>query len=85
MQEQNKFVRKLGSPPPKKSLKKKSKPGWEIWLETQIKNLRKQARMIKHKKDAEICRNRREKATDEKIIIQLEEINQKVLAKEGVV
>ena len=36
--------------------------------------------MIKQKKDAEICGNRKEKAT----IIQLEEINQKVLAKEGI-
>ena len=44
---------------------------------------RKQARMIKQKKDAEICGNRKEKATRKKIIIQLEKINQKVLAKEG--
>ena len=50
-----------------KSTKKKSKPGWEIWLETQIKKkLRKQARIIKQKKDAEICGNRKEKATREK-------------------
>ena len=34
---------------PSKSTKKKSKPGWEIRLETQIKNLRKQARRIKTK------------------------------------
>ena len=32
---------------PSKSTKKQSKPGWEIRLETQIKKLRKQARMIK--------------------------------------
>ena len=31
----------------KKSMKKKSKPGWEIRLETQIKNLRGQAKMKK--------------------------------------
>ena len=34
-------------------------------------------------KDAGIIRNRKEKATQEKITIQLEEINQKVLANEG--
>ena len=50
---------------PSKSTKKKSKPGWEIRLETQ-KTLRKQARMIKQMRDAEICRNRKEKATREK-------------------
>ena len=66
---------------PSKNTKKKSKPGWEIRLETQIKNLRKQAKMIKQKKDAGICGNRKEKVTRETITIQLEEINQKVLAK----
>ena len=35
-----------------KSTKKKSKPGWEIRLETQIKNLRKPAKMIKQREDA---------------------------------
>ena len=54
-----------------KSTKKKSKPGREIRLETQIKNQRKQARTIKQKRDAVICGNRKEKATREKII-QLE-------------
>ena len=34
-------------------------------------------------KDAGICWNKKEKATGEKITVQLEEINQKVLAKEG--
>ena len=34
---------------PLKSTKKQSKPGWEIQLETQIKKIRKQARMIKKK------------------------------------
>ncbi len=38
--------------------------------------------MIKQKRDAVIYGSRKEKATREKII-QLEEINQKVLAKEG--
>ena len=68
---------------PSESTKKKSKPGWEIRLERQIKNLQKQAKIIKQKKDAGICWNRKEKPTREKITIQLEEINQKVLAKEG--
>ena len=75
-------MRKLGSP--QKAQGKKSKPGWEIWLETQIKkNLRKQAKMMKQREDAGIHRNKKEKATQEKITIQHEEINQKVLVKEG--
>ena len=36
---------KMGIPP--KSTKKKSKPGWEIRLDTQMKNLRKQAKIKK--------------------------------------
>ena len=40
---------------PSKSTKKKSKPGWGIRLETQIKNLRKQAKMIRKRKDAVTC------------------------------
>ena len=47
------------------------------------KNLRKQVKMIKQKKDTGIIRNSKEKTTQEKLTIQLEEINQKVLAKEG--
>ena len=47
------------------STKKQSKPGWEIRLETQIKNLRNQAKMLKQK-DPVICRNRMEKTTREK-------------------
>ena len=68
---------------PSKSTKEKSKPGWEIWLETQIKNLRKQAKMIKQRKNAGTCRDKKEKATQEKITILLEEKNQKVLTREG--
>ena len=67
---------------PSKSTKEKSKPAWEFRLETQIRNLRKQAKMIKQKKDAGISRNRK-KTTQQKLKKQLEEINQKVLAKEG--
>ena len=39
--------------------------------------------MIKQRKDAGTYRNKKEKATQEKRKIQLEERNQKVLAKEG--
>ena len=67
---------------PSKSTKKQSKPGWEVRLETQIKNLRKQAKMVKQK-DPRICGKRMEKTTREKIKVQLQDINQKVLAKEG--
>ena len=66
---------------PSKSTKKQSKLGWEIRLETPIKKLGKQARMMK-KRGAEIS-GKKEEATQEKINVQLEEINQKVLAKEG--
>ena len=71
-------MRKLGS------LKKheQSKSGWEIRQETQIKNLRKQAKMVKQK-DPGMCGKEMEKTTREKITVQLDEINQKVLAKEG--
>ena len=68
---------------PSKNTKEKSKPGWEFRLETQIENLRKQLKVIKQKKNAEINRNRKEKTTQEKLTIQLEQIYQKVLAKEG--
>ena len=51
---------------PSKSTKKKSKPGWEIRLETQIKNLRKQTKMIKQRKTAGTWRDKKEKATQEK-------------------
>ena len=51
-----------------------------ISTKTQINNLRKQLKVIKQKK---INRNRKEKTTQEKLTIQLEEIYQKVLAKEG--
>ena len=44
------------------------------------KSRRKQAKMVKYPR---ICRKGMEKTTREKITVQLEEINQKVLAKEG--
>ena len=61
---------------PSKNMKEKSKPGWEFRLETQIENLRKQLKVIKQKKNAEINRNRKEKTTLEKLTIRLEEIYQ---------
>ena len=39
--------------------------------------------MIKQRKNAVTCRDKKEKAIQKKITIQLEEMNQKVLAKEG--
>ena len=47
------------------------------------KNLRKQAQMVKQRKETGRCRDEKEKAIQEKITIQLEEINQKVQAKDG--
>ena len=59
-----------------KSMKEKSKCGWEIWLETQIRKLWKQAKKIKQRKNVETCwKKKKEKATQEKIAIQLKEIN----------
>ena len=63
-----------------KELVEKSKPGWEIRLETQIRKLRKQAKIKQKEKRWNM--GKKEKATQEKITIPLEEINQKVLAKE---
>ena len=47
------------------------------------RNLRKQVKMIKQRKDTGTCRDKKEKATQRKIKIQLEEINQKVVVKKG--
>ena len=66
-----------------KSTNNKSKPGWEIRLETQVKkSLRKQTKMMKQRKNAETYWDKKKEATQEKITIQLEEINQKVMAKD---
>ena len=48
-----------------------------------MKKIRKQTKTIKQRKNTEICRDKKEKVALEKIGIQFEEINQKVLAKEG--
>ena len=55
---------------PTKITKKKSKPGLKNRHETLKINLRKQVKMIKQKKDAPICKNQKEKATQEKITVQ---------------
>ena len=56
---------------PSKSTKEKSEPRWEVQIESQIKNLRKQAKMIKQKENTGIIINRKEKTTQEKLTIQL--------------
>ena len=38
-----------------KNTNRKSKTGWKIWLETHIRNLRKQVKMITERKNAETC------------------------------
>ncbi len=68
---------------PLKSTNKKSKPAWEIRLEMQIRNLRKQAKMIKQRKNARTFWDKEKKITQEKITIQHEEINRKVRAQDG--
>ena len=51
---------------PLKSMNKKSKPGWEIRLETQKRNLRKQEKMIKLRKNAWARWDKKENAIQEK-------------------
>ena len=36
-------------------MNRNSKPGWEIRQETQIRNLRKQAKMFRQRKNSGIC------------------------------
>ena len=69
---------------PQKARRKKSKAGWEIRLETQIK--KKSTKTVQ--KDKTKVRHwnmlgQKGNTTQGKIAVQLEEINQKVLAKEG--
>ena len=51
------------------------KSGWEIWLETQIRNLRQQAKMLRQSKKAGIYWDEKRKATHLKQMIQFEENN----------
>ena len=67
------ICKKIGIP--SKSTKKKLKQRREFPLETQLKNLRKQAKMIKQRKNIETCRDKKEKATKKTITIELEEMN----------
>ena len=62
---------------PQKTTNENSKPGWEIQLETLIRNLLQQAKMIRQRKNTVTCGDKKEKATKVKITIQLEETNQK--------
>ena len=57
MQEQNKFVRKPGA---LKKHEEKIKPRWEIPLEKHIKNLRKEGKSIKQRKNAGTCSDKKE-------------------------
>ena len=68
---------KVGFPLENKN--KIAKPWCKIRLETQIRNLLQQAKVIKRKKIWE----KEEKAIQQQQMIQLEKINQKVPAKEG--
>ena len=61
-----KLVRKkIGDP--LKDTNINSKPGWEIRLEMQIINLRQKAKMIKQRKNAGKCWDKKEKATQEQM------------------
>ena len=64
-------------------MNKNSKPGWEIRLETWIRNLQPQAKMIKQRKKAGRGRDKKNQETLIKQKIHLEEINQIFVAKEG--
>ena len=57
-----------------KNMNRNSDPEWEIWLETQIRNLRPQAKTISQRKNAKIW-DEKKKVTQVKQTIQLEEIN----------
>ena len=66
---------------PSKSTKKQQKPGWEIKLESQIKKTTKTSPNDQERRWNK--RGKKEQATRGKITVQLEEINQKIVAKEG--
>ena len=67
----------------RKTIHRNSKPGREIRLETQIRNLQQQAKMIRQRKNAGTYWDKKEKATQVKKKIQLKKINRKVLVKEA--
>ena len=68
---------------PLKSTKKQSKTGIGNSTWNTNKKTTKTSQNDKKKRGAEISGNKKEQATQEKKIVQLEEINQKVLGKEG--
>ena len=70
---------KIGTP--LKSTDKKSKPGWEIRLESQIKELYDKQK-YRQKQNMKIYSDAAEKARQLKRKVQLEETNKKELAKE---
>ena len=64
-----------------KNMNRKPKSGREIRLETQIKNLRQEAKMLRQKKNARTWWDEKKKDTRLRQTLQLEEINQKPWAK----
>ena len=77
MQGRNNFVKKLGS-------LKKHEEKFKTRMGNSTGNAdKKSTKMIKQKKDAGVCGNKKGKGTQEKITVQLEEINQKALPNEG--
>ena len=66
---------------PQKTQRKCKNRDGKLDLNRKLKKIRKQARMMK--RGAEISGGRKEHASWGKITVQLEEINQKILAKEG--
>ena len=65
-------------------MKKLSKPGWEVRLETQIKKIFENRPKWYKRKILEYVGREWKRQHEKKITVQLEEINQKVLAKEGI-
>ena len=66
----------------RKNTNRNSKLGWEIRLETQIRNLKQQTKMLRLRRNAGIYWDDKSKTTQLEQMILLEEINQKVRTKE---
>ena len=68
---------------PRRNLNGNARPGWEIRLEGQVKKLQQEARILRKEKHVRICWNEKTKIRQQKrLAMQLEEVNQKILAKE---
>ena len=65
-----------------KNTKKKSKPRWEIRLETQVRRLRQRAKILNQMENKRLFSEKQRKSRRLEQNIQLKEINQKVLSKE---